>query len=157
MKDIIMTKPAFERLLEHLIYMEERMDDIIDLHCPGEAGEREELREFFSFYIKKIEGIMEKIRAVPHIYKKDSGYSVDEMNRFPFVIIGSSVTLEDVLSGKTYNCRIVHPFEHSDSISDVSYLSETGKALILKDVGSEVFFRTPGGLQCNRIISIRLS
>ncbi len=154
---VTLTRPVFEKIVEQLVYIEENMNEIIELHSPVTEDERESLKAYLLSYVGKMEEVLEKIRVVPNIFKRDTGPEpIENINRFPFAIIGSTVVLEDSDTKEKVRYRIAFPYENSTAY-DISFLSGTAKALLLKETGRSVCINTREGEKKYRILSISLN
>ena len=136
MKKDLETAPEKGRDLLYQYWMEtkENKEKIIDDCFPDDSEERDEFEVFFHNYLRELERIIEK--AGP-------GAEVEE--GFPLVVIGSEVEVEDLPGGDIFKFRIVTPYNCEAGIEDVSCLSPTGKALVLKKPGEEVSVKAPAG------------
>lgn len=150
---IMLTKPVFEWLIEHLVFIEENTDELVNFYYPGFEEEKYNMKKFFIEYIRKIEVELEKVEVIGSF---DKFHFIDYLNVFPFVIIGSQVSVRDVLYKKEACYKLIHPVEHSRRKNEITYLSALGKALLLKEAGSEVMVNTPAGMQHFRIQSVKL-
>ncbi len=132
-----------ESLIKHLVHMEEQKDKVLATYFPQPSLEREEFKNLLDNYIKQVE------RHIRNI-------SLQSFPESPLVIMGSEVELRDLDSGETHSFKLSSPFEDSPGESDVSYLSPTGKALLLKNTGDMVRIDAPGGVFRYQIKSINL-
>ncbi len=71
------------------------------------------------------------------------------------ITIGSTVTLEDKVSGKSVDYTIVSPPEADPAASRISYLSPVGKAVFGLRPGAQVKIRLPRGTVEYSIVSVR--
>lgn len=136
---ITLTKPVFEKLIEHLINIEESSESMADFYFPDSPEDREEIMDFFSVYIKKIECEMEHVEVI-NPFTKVPNYDI--LNTFPFVIIGSEVSLETFSDKTVYSCRIIQPDSHTKAKNVVTFLSPLGRSLLLRRTGSEIVIGT---------------
>jgi len=132
---ITLTKPVFETLIKHLIYIEESSDSLADFYFPDSPKEQEEIKDFFRVYIKKIENEMEHAKVVSIFTKVPC---LDMLNTFPFVIIGSEVGLETASCKTAYNCRVIHTDSQTNVKNGITFLSPIGRSLLLRNAGSEI-------------------
>lgn len=151
--EILLTKPMFEKLSEHLGYMEATMDESANYYYPENPKEQEEITAFYAQYIKKVESILFVIKVTSPLLKFLCN---DRLNAFPFVIIGSEVEVKSIPDGKHFIYRLTYPAEQDKCLNSVSYMSALGKQLILKDTGSIVSLASPSGTQNYLILSVRL-
>jgi transcription elongation factor GreA len=70
------------------------------------------------------------------------------------VVFGCYVSLEDIDSGEKTKYQLLGPYESDISQNKISVTSPIGKALIGKNVGSEISVQTPGGTKNVEIIDI---
>ena len=70
------------------------------------------------------------------------------------VIFGSTVTIEDINSGKSIQYQLVGPFESDINQNMISVTSPIGKALIGKSMGDAVSVKTPGGIREFEVVKI---
>lgn len=142
-----LSKDVFEKLVKHLVEMEEGKNKLIDQYYPKLSKERNEFKKFIEDYIKLIDQLIRNI-------EKSQFNTAD--NRIPFVILGSEVEVQDLTDGKVFKYRMANPFCDSIKGEDVSCLSPVGKSLLLKKVGDEVGVKAPGGAFYYKIESIWL-
>lgn len=150
---ILLTKPAFEWLIEHLVYIEESTDKLVNFYYPTVSIEQSDMKKLFTNYVNKIDAELERIEIVNSLEK--FRYTGD-LNEFPFVIIGSQVDIVDLSDNSSISVKLIHPVEHSKHKDEITYLSSLGRALILKEVGSEVVVNMPIGLRRFKVKSIKL-
>lgn len=130
----VLAQGAFESLVAHLVELEDNKKMLVDKFFPEITKEREEFITLFDKYLKEINDLIKNATV-----REDSGQD------FPFVTIGSQVTLKDLATGESETMRIVIPFNYEVDSNDVSYLSPVGKSLLLKKVGDVVEVQAPGG------------
>ncbi len=70
-------------------------------------------------------------------------------------VFGAKITLEVISTGEQSCYMLVGPFESAPEEGRVSVTSPLGKALIGKEEGDEIRFKTPGGVQEMEIIEIK--
>lgn len=150
---ITLTKPVFEKLIEHLIYIEESSDNLADFFFPDSPKDQEDIKNFFRQYVKTIENEMGYITVVKSFANASC---LNSLNTFPFVIIGSEVELETISGKPAFVYRIIHPDGQNKAKNGITYLSPMGKALLLKTTGSEIDIDTPSASQRVKIKTIRL-
>jgi len=150
---IMLTKPVFERLVEHLVFIEENTDTLANFCFPDLPIERENMRKLFREYAVKIEDEFERTVIInsPEKYRDTAN-----LNEFPFVILGSQVRVADQSSSCSTVFKLIHPIEQSSRINEVTCLSALGKALFMKKVGSEAVVDTPARQKRYKIETIRL-
>lgn len=150
---IALTKPIFEWLIEHLVFIEENADDLACFYYPDLPEEQGNMIKFFKGYVSKIEKELERIEVVDSI---ESYRRYDNLNEFSFVIIGSQVEVSGLTGGDMTSFKLIHPVEHGKRRNEITYLSPMGRALLLREAGSEFEVEMPSGLQQYRINSVRL-
>ncbi|AUS96672.1 hypothetical protein CDQ84_18580 [Clostridium thermosuccinogenes] len=144
-KKICLTRAMFEKVLEHLIRLEENKNRLIDEYYPEIGDERDKFIDFLSEYVNKIDGVVEDIRI-----------SDEADNEFPFVIIGSEVEIHDVDENEVFRYKLVTPYERDIANGHISFLSPMGKSLLLKKKGEDVSVKTPSGIYRYRIKKIEV-
>ena len=70
------------------------------------------------------------------------------------VVFGSTVTIEEIGTGKRITYQLLGPLESDLERDRISVTSPIGRALIGKRVGNEVSVKTPGGVREFEIIDI---
>lgn len=149
----MLTKPVFERLVEHLVFIEENTDTLADFCFPDLPIERENMRKLFREYAGKIETEFERTEIVSSL---DKHCDTANLNEFPFVILGSQVHVSDQIGISRMVFKLIHPLEQSSRVNEITCLSAMGKALFLKEVGNEAVVDTPTWPKRYRIETIRL-
>ncbi len=144
--NFILSKTNFDKLVKHLVDIEEKKNKIIDEYFPEPSGKREELRKLFDEYIKQVE-----------FFIVNAERSETVSNNLPFVIIGSEVEVENLDEQVNCRYRLVCPFQGDIECNDISFLSPVGKGLLLKKIGETISVDTPGGIFNYKIKSIELS
>lgn len=144
-KKITLTAGAYEKLLAHLVEIEERKRQIVDEVYTPYSSEYNELSELLDNYISKLDNIVKNIEFNDYVN-----------NNFPFVIIDSEVEVVDIDNNETLKYCIVNPYENSHDFNCVSFMSPVGKALLLKEIEDKITVKTPGGIYRYRIKSITL-
>lgn len=144
-KKLILTAPAYENLLAHLVDFEERKKQIINFYFLEHNKRREEFEELIDRYISALDDVV-----------KNVSFSDDSTNEFPFVCLNSEVEIEDLDEVETFNYRLILPETSNSSINGITILSPMGKALLCKKEGDTVSVNTPSGVYRYRIKSIRL-
>lgn len=155
--NVMLSKTIFEKLIEHLVEVEENKNKILDFCFPDPCKKRDELREFFEKYISSIDTVVKKIKVKDQAYDNTLVKENDNhIDTFPFVIIGSEVEIVDDAVEESFSYKIVHPFENSKRIDEITYLSPVGKALMLKGINDTVSIDVPVGTLNYRINNIKL-
>ncbi len=141
------SQDAFETVRKHLTRLQTVKHKVIEEYFEERTGECMEFEELLNAYISQMDQMVKNTKPAE---TKDNG--------LPFVIIGSSVEVQDVDNGETFKFKVVPPYQGnatSRDMCDVSCLSPVGKSLLLKRVGEEVEVSAPGGIFCYKIKSIR--
>ena len=145
MEKEIVPKEVFEKLVKHLVYIEEQQEYILNDYYAAITAERVSFESFMADYIQKVEKYL-------------SSCEVSEtINEYcPRIIIGSTAIVEDVELKEEEKYQIISPFENNAKgvIETASYLSPMGKALLLKKPHEEVLVETPVGKFPYKILSI---
>ena len=149
----LLTKPVFEKLISHMLYIEESADILADFYFPGSSESREDLLQFFRYYIKKIEDEIEQIKTVGI---SEKAADPKQLNKFPFVIIGSEVALESPSGNNSFVYKVIEPDGKGLIKNGISYLSDFGRELLLKEEGSVISHKEENGQKCLTITGIRL-
>jgi transcription elongation factor GreA len=139
---------VFNTIRSHLAGLRNKKRKIIEKYFNEPSPECMEFEELLNSYISEMEQIMRSETLRP-----------DNSGNLPFVIIGSSVEVEDVESGDMFRFKVVPPYQGNSKgleMCDVSCLSPVGKSLLLKSVGQKVKVAAPGGVFCYKIKSITL-
>jgi len=142
---VVLSEPAFECLVKHLVEIEEGKNKLLDEFFPRPSKERDEFEILLENYIKQVDELIRKV-------KKSSKAG----NKLPFVTIGSEVEIQNLSDKETHKYRIITPFRGSVKDGDISYLSPVGKSLLLRKVGDVIEVKAPGGIFHYKIKSIRL-
>lgn len=149
--NINMTGAAFKAIISHLVDMEERKNEIINDFYPEISEERARFCYLIESYLKRLEGLVTKVKVI----ERPTRDRIKELDYLPFVIIGSTIILEDLKSGNLCSYKVVSPYHVSKLHTDISYLSHFGKKLLLKKAGDEVSININGDENSFRIKSIR--
>ncbi len=153
---ISLTKPVFEWLIEQLVFIEEASGELAGFIYPDLPIEQEKMKVFFQAYVEKIESVLKKVNIVESI--REYLY-IDRLNEFPFIIIGSQVTMTKLSDNSELTYVIVFPVDDSNNQqnNELSCISPLGKELLLKEVKSEFDIIIPEGLTRVRIDCIKLN
>lgn len=143
---IFLTKTAFHSLLANLLEIEEGMETIFDEFFRKPSNETEELRQLLAKSVTKLD------HSLPHIVTVSTG-----ANEFPYVVVGSEATLEDVGNGERCCYKLISPLKKSADSQEISFLSPMGKALLLKTVNERFRVQAPGGEYEYQVVSIRIT
>jgi transcription elongation factor GreA len=138
------SKATFENLVKHLLDIEEGKNQLLNEYFPEPTDERRDFEKLFDDYVMKVDNLV-----------RNASISEEQHDMFPFVTIGSRVEVEDAESKKSYEFRIVTPYESTVEKGDISYLSPVGKSLLLKKAGERTEVNAPGGTYCYKIKAIK--
>jgi transcription elongation factor GreA len=156
MDKVPITKAGFENLKKELerlnrVDVPQNIKDIEEARAHGDISENAEYaaaKERQSLIQGKIQEIENNLATSVVI---DLNNLTDER-----VVFGTTVTIEDIDSGETTQYQLVGPFESDISKNKISVTSPIGKALIGKEIGEEVTFRTPGGTRNIEVLDITI-
>lgn len=141
-----LTQLIYEKMLAHLVDMEEKHFLLADEYYPELNRERDEFMAMMHTYISMLDSTVRKASV-----SEDSG------NEFPFVCIFSEVEVEDLQDGEIIKYRIIPP--ETDDLQkedEITYLSPVGKALMLKKKGETAVVTAPLGTYKYRVKAIKL-
>lgn len=145
-RNVILTKPAFENLIQHLVNIENEKKELVERFFPRPSKERIKFRSLLDNYITGLDFLIK--------YKISVGEKSD--NSFPFAIINCAIAVQDVKTNEKLKYKIVSPYTNK-KFNDVSFLSPVGMSLLMKEVGDDVTIETPGGKLQYNIQSIKLA
>lgn len=144
-QQIVLSRAAFEALLASLTNLEEAKEKLLDDFFPVPSRERDVMIGVLEDYTRRVG---ETLRTVT--------VSEDGPDRFPYVVIGSRVCVQEPGTAALYTYRLIGPFHTEVGFEDVSFLSPMGRALLLREVEDTVTVKAPGGTFSYRICSITL-
>lgn len=123
-----------DKLIEHLVEMEEERARVIEEYYYTKSADRLNFEKIMDNYIASIEK-----------YIKKSKKSKKQDTTYPFVIVDSTVVVENLKTKEIERIKIVSPFIASNLFDEniATYLSPVGKSLLLKKVGDHVSIETP--------------
>lgn len=142
----ILSKNTFDSLINHLSHMKSHKNRIVDKYYSRPDLNRTEFQKFLDKYINKIYHLIE-----------NSNKSKDGKNSLPIVVIGSRVQVEDLKIYKNFEFKLIPPDNSNDKTKNafnISFLSPTGRSLLLKKVGDEINVKAPGGIFSYKIKEI---
>ncbi|MBN1364773.1 MAG: transcription elongation factor GreA [Syntrophaceae bacterium] len=156
MEKVPITKAGFEKLKKDLetiknVSIPENVRDIEVARGHGDISENAEYsaaKERQSFLYGKMQELEHQLAMSDIINLK--GLNADK------VVFGCYVSLEDIDTGEKIKYQLLGPYESDISQNKISVTSPIGKALIGKNVGSEVKVQTPGGIRNLEIIDITI-
>lgn len=134
----ILSKNTFDSLINQLSHMKSYKNRIVDKYYSRPDSNRIEFQQFLDKYIDKIDHLI-----------ANSNKSKDGKNSLPVVVIGSRVQVEDLEIHKKFEFKLVSPDNSNGKTKnafDISFLSPTGRSLLLKKVGDEINVKAPGGV-----------
>ncbi|HEY9062986.1 MAG TPA: GreA/GreB family elongation factor [Pseudobacteroides sp.] len=129
-----LTTYVYRAILNHLVDFEERKNDLVNEIYSEPSALRDDFSCLLDIYLKKLEDLI-KSSQIAEIQTREK---IKDLNHLPYVIIGSTVELENASDLGTYLFRIVSPFDSSSSNKDLSYISELGRSLLLKKRGDVI-------------------
>lgn len=144
-------RAAFDRIVKHIVAMEDERDFVLDACFPKPSEERDRLRMLLDRYTAHVNELIGRVKV-----RDDKDGETLANLELPFVMVGSEVALEDLAQGERLVFRIEHPFKTDGSGGEISYISPLGAALLLKKPGQKVAVETPAGEFGYRIESIHL-
>lgn len=154
MEKVPITKAGFEKLKKDLetlknVSIPENVRDIEVARAHGDISENAEYtaaKERQSFLYGKMQELEHQLAMSNIINLK--GLTNNK------VVFGCYVSLEDIDSGEKIKYQLLGPYESDISQNKISVTSPIGRALIGKNIGSEVSVQTPGGTRNVEIIDI---
>lgn len=143
---IKLTKQAHEKMLAHLVDIEERKVLIADEYYREMDEERISFISLLDKYITLLDKTLRKTEISEEAY-----------NEFPFVSIYSEVRVSEPDTGEGYSYKIIPPeADDLQKADEITYLSPVGKALMLRKSGDTVVIKAPQGEYSIKIESIKL-
>lgn len=106
-----------------------------EFYFPDSPQNQQELLEFFTVYVKKIENELQNAEVINPFTKVQDPAA---LNAFPFVTIGSEVSLETFPIKTSRICRVIFPDSQANVKNGVSFLSQLGRSLLLRNCGNEI-------------------
>ena len=149
-----LTLYAFRSILSHLVEIEESKNEIVNGIYNEPSTLRDDFKCFLDYYIKRLEDLMKTVQIVD----KPSREELKTLNYLPYVIIGSTVDLENVNNLNNHSFKIVSPYDPYDSkenLSCLSCLSALGKSLMLNKPGDIIKTKLNGDECLYKIKSIQ--
>lgn len=129
-----LTTHAYRAILSHLVDFEEQKNYLVSEIYSEPSALRDDFSCLLNIYLKKLEDLIKSAQ----IAETQTREKIKDLNYLPYVIIGSTVELENTSDFGTYLFRIVSPFDSSSSNKDLSYISELGRLLLLKKRGDVI-------------------
>ena len=154
MEKMPITKAGFEKLKKDLetiknVSIPENVRDIEIARAHGDISENAEYsaaKERQSFLYGKMQEIENQLATSNVINLK--GLTNNK------VVFGCYVSLEDIDSGEKTKNQLLGPYESDINQNIISVTSPIGRALIGKNIGSEISVQTPGGTKNVEITDI---
>lgn len=154
MEKVPITKAGFEKLKKDLetiknVSIPENVRDIEVARAHGDISENAEYtaaKERQSFLYGKMQELEHQLATSNIINLK--GLNTDK------VVFGCYVSLEDIDSSEKIKYQLLGPYESDISQNKISVTSPIGRALIGKNIGSEISVKTPGGTRHLEITDI---
>lgn len=154
MEKIPITKAGFEKLKKDLetlknVSIPENIRDIEVARAHGDLSENAEYtaaKERQSYLHGKLQELENNLAISNVITLK--GQTGDK------VVFGCYVTITDSDSGQEIKYQLLGPLESDINQNQISVTSPIGKALIGKNIGSEINVKTPGGTRNFEITDI---
>ena len=81
----------------------------------------------------------------------------DADDYFPYVVIGSEVTVEDSGSGDVFSYKLVSPLRNKINSNEISLLSPMGKAMLLRKVNDKFIVKAPGGDFEYKVLTVKIT
>ncbi len=128
------SKTDYERLMQHLVDLEESREQWLIDHFRYHSPERDQMNNLLDRYIQKLLSFTSSLEI-----------SSDAGNQLPFVIMGSQVAVYQVDRKRHANFRILPIYEERISSGDISILSPLGNAILFKKSGDLFYVQTPLG------------
>lgn len=154
MVKVPITREGYENLkkeLDHILKVE-RPTTVKAIETARAHGDLSENAEYHA--AKEKQGFLESRRTElqAQIGQSDIIQIDQEYDRCVF---GAKITLEVISTGEQSSYTLVGPYESAPEEGRVSVSSPLGKALIGKEEGDEIRFKSPGGVQELEIIEIK--
>lgn len=154
MEKVPITKAGFEKIKKDLdtiknVSIPENVRDIEVARAHGDISENAEYsaaKERQSFLYGKMQELEHQL-AVSNIINL-KGLNTEK------AVFGCYVSLEDIDSGEKIKFQLLGPYESDINQNKISVTSPIGKALIGKQIGSEISVKTPGGTRNFELINI---
>jgi transcription elongation factor GreA len=145
MDQVVMPKDNLERLIKHLVHIEEQKERILSEYYSAITAERRSVEVFIDEYIKNVEAYISDCQA--------RGAECSSL-----VIIGSTVEIEDIQYQEIDHYQIINPFESNirGKTNTASFLSPMGRALLLRKPNEKVIVETPAGKFQYKILSVEM-
>lgn len=150
---IQLKKQAYEKIIRHLVFIEENKNDIMDtlLHN-GTFSSKLTSHSFIKSYIKRIEAVLTNITLV------EQEMFSEDYNSLPFIIIGSSFTLIDKSKTRHFCCLTSDIYgKTAGAVNNIYAFSESGVEILMKEKNASCILDLGGGFGEYVINSITVS
>jgi transcription elongation factor GreA len=154
MQKVPITKAGFEKLKKDLetiknVSIPENVRDIEVARAHGDISENAQ----YSAAKERQSFLYGRMQELEHQLAMSNIINLKGLNTSK-VVFGCYVSLEDIDSGEKIKYQLLGPYESDISQNKISVTSPIGKALIGKNIGSEISVQTPGGIRNLEIIDI---
>ncbi len=144
-------KEKLEKELEYLIKiaLPKNIKDIEEARSHGDISENAEFhaaKETQALIRAQMNGLQTKLATCEVVDPAST-----PKNR---VVFGARVQLADINTGEEKWYQILGPYDADPSNGSISYTSPLGTALLGKEVGDDIVFKTPGGIQELELLKI---
>ncbi len=154
MEKVPITREGYENLkkeLDHILKVD-RPTTVKAIETARAHGDLSENAEYHA--AKEKQGFLES-RIIELNTQIGQSEIVQVDQEYDRCVFGANVTLEVISTGEQ-NCYVlVGPYESAPEEGRVSVTSPLGQALIGKEEGDEIRFKSPGGVQEIEIIEIK--
>lgn len=129
--NVILERDAYEKLIRQIVCIEEDLDGIAQRAADAKLFRTQKrARWFFEEYVKEVESLFRSAEVIVKGTRCDI-----YVNKLPFIVLGSSFTLTDDKKGIRM-CRMSYDaLPESSGLIDIYFLSEAGRALLMKEEG----------------------
>lgn len=153
-KEVILTRGGLQKLEDELEFLKsvkrkevaERIKQAIEFGDISESSEYEDAKNEQAFIEGRIMSLEKTLRNARLI--EDQDIKTDRVS------LGSKVVLQDCASGKEVTFTIVASAETNPKERKISDESPVGRAIIGREINSEVEVQVPAGLARYRIVTI---
>jgi transcription elongation factor GreA len=146
---VTLNRTAFSFLVKQLADLQEHIPIILDEYFANGLDANQLKRR------GEIESILEKYLNSLDILITKAQVTDCNTVTLPFVVMGSTVTLENVGSGRQYEFMVVTPDQIDRQAGKISFLSPLGKALLLKKPGNQFEIQVPRGTINYKVLNIQ--
>lgn len=144
-----MNRTVFSFLVKQLAELQEHIPIILDEYFANgldanQLKRREEIENILKEYLKNLDVLITNAQVTDC-----------ETVTLPFVVLGSTVTLENIGSGRHYEFKVVTPDQIDRQAGKISFFSPLGKALLLKKPGEQFEIQVPRGNINYKVLNIQ--